>query len=302
MSLGTLKGAVPWWAKIGLKLMLSRLPVQYGGWRRLGLFVHGAMDDPTYAYSVFRSHFDRCKDLLPGTAFSCMEVGPGDSLCTAVAARAHGASSVVFVDTGHFARDDIAPYRAMVNHLQSRELASLDLSGCTSLCDVLELCRATYLTQGLRSMRTLPSQSVDWVWSQAVLEHVRASEFLPFMREMRRVMKPGAIASHRVDLRDHLAGALNNLRLHQSLWERDWFANAGFYTNRIRFSGMLEHFNETGFDVEVVGVDRWPALPTARESMAEEFRNISDDDLLVQGFDVLLRPTPMSDVTSETLQ
>jgi hypothetical protein len=109
------------------------------------------------------------------------------------------------------------------------------------------------------------------------------------MKEVRRILAPGGVCSHRVDLKDHLGGALNNMRVSSRQWEKDWMANSGFYTNRLRFSEMLNLFREAGFQCEVLRVERWGVPPLERRSMAAEFRQLSDDDLLVQGFDVLLR-------------
>jgi hypothetical protein len=67
-------------------------------------------------------------------------------------------------------------------------------------------------------------------------------------------------------------------------------AKSGFYTNRIRFSEMIGLFRDAGFNVELTRVSRWEELPTRKAAMAPEFRGFQDDDLLVQGFDVLLRP------------
>ena len=67
-------------------------------------------------------------------------------------------------------------------------------------------------------------------------------------------------------------------------------ADSGFYTNRIRYSDMLDRFANAGFQVEVVGADRWDRLPTSKRSMAKEFRSLPDHELCVSGFDVLLRP------------
>ncbi len=33
--------AVPWWAKIGSKLVLARLPIPYALWRGIGIFRYG---------------------------------------------------------------------------------------------------------------------------------------------------------------------------------------------------------------------------------------------------------------------
>ena len=49
----------PWWVRIAAKLILSRLPVSYRSFARLGLFRHGRMHDPSYALGTFSRHFDR---------------------------------------------------------------------------------------------------------------------------------------------------------------------------------------------------------------------------------------------------
>jgi len=75
------------------------------------------------------------------------------------------------------------------------------------------------------------------------------------------------------------------------LWESEFMARSGFYTNRIRYREFLELFKRAGFDVEVKRVLRWDRLPTPRNKLNEAFRSLPDDELLVYGFDVVLRPT-----------
>jgi SAM-dependent methyltransferase len=135
---------------------------------------------------------------------------------------------------------------------------------------------------------------VDFIMSQAVLEHVRRREFVDVVQHLRRVLRPDGVCSHRVDLKDHLSDALNNLRFSERVWESTFMAGSGFYTNRIRYSEMLQLFRRAAFDVEVVNVDRWARLPTPRGRLSEPFRHLSDEDLRVSGFDVVLRPAPGS--------
>ena len=78
-------------------------------------------------------------------------------------------------------------------------------------------------------------------------------------------------------------------RISSALWEQDWFANSGFYTNRIAFQEMLNAFEAVGFSVDVVQVDRWEALPTSIARMAPEFRDLDAAALLISGFDVVLK-------------
>jgi predicted SAM-dependent methyltransferase len=132
--------------------------------------------------------------------------------------------------------------------------------------------------------------TVDLVFSQAVLEHVRRHELAPTLRETFRLLKPEGLASHEVDLKDHLGGALNNLRFSERLWEADWMARSGFYTNRVQFNEICKIFDRSGFDVELVKMECFRALPTPRQKLSGCFRSLPDDDLLVSSFHALLRP------------
>ncbi len=286
-----MKRWVPWYAKIAAKLVLSRLPLGYAFWRKINLFVHGSMHEPGYAHKVYRLHFDRSPFARKHSGFVALEVGPGDSLLSAIVAKAYGARACYLIDSGAFAIEDMAPYQATGNYVRSLDLSPPDLSDVSDVKGVLAKCDAVYKTQGLSSIREVPSGSVDFIWSQAVLEHIRRREFLDFMRELRRVLRPDGVCSHRVDLRDHLGGALNNLRFSPRQWESDWMASSGFYTNRIRYGEMIDLFGKAGFGVEVLGVDRWKRLPTPRRAFDVLFRSSPDEDLLVSGFDVLLHPT-----------
>jgi Methyltransferase domain len=279
---------LPWWLKMVSKGVLTRLPVPYGFWRRLNVFRHGAMDDLGYADRVVTAHLGRADgNLEPG--FTALEIGPGDSLLAAVCARAAGAGRTFLIDVSPYAVRDVEPYRDLARRLVERGLPAPALDGVRSLDEVLDRCGAVYLTAGVDSMAALPSQSVDVSWSQAVLEHFRRSELEPLARELFRVHRSGTASSHRIDLRDHLANALNNLRFSERRWEGSLFANSGFYTNRLRCHHFLGLFEQSGFDTEVVSLDRWPTMPTPRHRMVEPYRSLPDDELTIAGFDVVLR-------------
>lgn len=291
MSLAWLKQAVPWPAKIAVKLVLSRLPGGTAAWRRAGLFRHGAMDDPAYAYSVFRAHLDRAGLVDLPQGFTCLELGPGESLFSAVTAKAMGAARTYLVDSGANAVAEPQAYKAMAAYLVEQGLCAPPVTATGNVDDMLRVCDAVYLTGGLSSLTNIPDRSVDLIWSQAVLEHIRRADFFATMRALRRIIKPDGVCSHRVDLRDHLSNALNNLRFSERLWESDVFASSGFYTNRITHTEMLSLFRGAGFAVDVRHVERWPALPTPRRRLAAPFRALPDSELCISGFDVLLRPT-----------
>jgi SAM-dependent methyltransferase len=278
---------IPWWGKIATKIMLSRLPLGYEFWKKFGLFELGAMEQPEYAYKVFKRLFDRAK---PNPGFVSLELGPGDSLFSALVAKAFGGSASYLVDNGDYALKDIQLYKNMADYLVQEGLLAPDIQKLNSIEEVLACCHAHYLTSGLSSLRTIPDQSVDFIWSHAVLEHVRPGDFLDIQTELRRIIHPNGICSHQVDLKDHLSNALNNLRFSERIWESDFMARSGFYTNRIRYSKMLHLFQKAGFDVEVIEVNRWKELPTPRARLSQEFTQFSDEELCISDFSVLLKP------------
>lgn len=279
---------VPWWVKFGGKIALSRLPIPYRFWKRLGLFEHGANEDPDYAVSVGRAHF--AKAGLEGRApgFTALELGPGDSLAGAFVMHALGAARTYMVDAGNFVSADPLVYQALAQRLELPEVARL---AGESVDGALAAVGGVYLTDGLASLRTIPDASVDFVWSQAVLEHVRRAEFGETMRELRRILRPDGSSSHCIDFTDHLGGRLNNLRFKPALWESPLIGSAGFYTNRLRFADMQRLFAEAGLAAEVYELKRWDSLPTPLERMQPEFRAYGDD-LLVSLARVVLRPQP----------
>lgn len=281
---------MPWYAKIAAKLILARLPIRYDKWRELSLFRHGKMDEPQYVYDVFLAHSTRAGIPARERGFTSLELGPGDSLCSALVARALGGGRTYLVDVGRFAREDMSLYREMGRFLSAQGFDVPDLSRVESVDEMLRLCNAIYLTDGLRSLAAIPSGSVDFVFSHAVLEHVRRADFLATQQQIRRVLHPEGACSHHVDLRDHLGGGLNNLRFSETLWESQFMASSGFYTNRIRYAEMLQLFTEAGFEPEPIARNRWDRLPLPVSKMDRAFHQCGEEDLTVFGFDVILRP------------
>lgn len=130
---------------------------------------------------------------------------------------------------------------------------------------------------------------MDFCFSNAVLEHVPKRHFALVAAELFRILNRNGICLHRVDLKDHLGGGLNSLRFSDATWKGKLFRSSGFYTNRIRFGEMLTLFERAGFEYRLPRVIRWEKLPTPRVKLNASFRRLPDEDLLVSGFDVVLR-------------
>ncbi len=149
----------PWRLKMAAKLMLSRLPVQYETWRRISFFRHGAMDDADYAIAVFDRHFANAGPAgRPG--FVAFELGPGDSVASALIARAFGASETYLVDVGPFAKRDIGPYLALADKLRDRGLDPIPVRYDDTIEDLPARCGGRYLTDGMYSLPARDSSCI----------------------------------------------------------------------------------------------------------------------------------------------
>ena len=272
---------------MGAKIVLARLPVSYSRWRAVGAFRHGAMLDAEYAISVFRRHVDQVAGGWSRGA-TLLELGPGDSLATAVIAAGHGAGRVWLVDAGAFAAEAIEPYNALARRLTTLGF-TVPGAPYATVSEMLRRTNAEYLTGGLSSLAKIPDRTVQFSFSQAVLEHVSLGEFDATIAALFRVHEPGSHTSHRVDLQDHLAHSLNSLRFSRAAWESRLLSSSGFYTNRLRAPHVLAAFERAGFELESQQHERWPALPLPRARLHAEFASIADDDLRVKGIDLLAR-------------
>lgn len=288
MIVGAIKRSLPWQAKIFAKMALSRLPMSYGFWSRLGLFRHGDMDDCSYAWGVLQKH---AASMRGAKAWCGLELGPGDGLLSALLAPAALSSGLTLLDVGDYAHKEIKRYQAQVKRFMDAnpDVALPDYSVATDVETMLAIAKGRYLCGGVGSLRLLEQKSFDLIFSQAVFEHIRKVEFPQMMRQCHRLLKPNGIMSHVIDFGDHLGGGLNNMRISSNLWERPWFAaRSGFYTNRLRLSEIVKICEGVGFMVEVQSTVRWTESPIKRTLLAQEFRCLSEEDLCVSGAHLIM--------------
>ncbi|HYO09346.1 MAG TPA: class I SAM-dependent methyltransferase [Tepidisphaeraceae bacterium] len=283
--------AAPWWAKGALKLVLAKVPLGYSLLHKLALARHGGMENPAWALDAFLRHYDNADFARKAAGgFTVLELGPGDSLFNAIIARAYGAASTTLLDVGPFANTDLRLYRQMADHLRGKGLDAPDLSAAQSIGDVLGACNARYETRGIASLRELPSESFDFVFSNGVIQSVWRDEVPETLRHLRRVVRPDGTTVHSIDLRDTMGQSLNHLRFSEKRWESDWFRKAGFYTNRLRVSEIVRLGREAGFEPDLDEVNRWPQIPVARRKLDAAYQSAPDEDLLVATIRIILRP------------
>jgi len=128
-------------------------------------------------------------------------------------------------------------------------------------------------------MRILKDKSVDYIFSHSVMEHIRKSDIDELINEMYRVLADDGLISHNINYKDHLEESLNNLRFSEKIWESDFFAKSGFYTNRIPAVEMHKKFTRKGFKILIENFGSWPKLPIKRKYIHRDFNLFTDKDL-----------------------
>lgn len=286
-----IKEIFPWWLKILLKLIFARMPFGYNFWRRIGLFRHGRMDNLEYAEKTFHEYFS-VAGINPNEmkGKTLLELGPGDTIIMALIASSYGIKTVL-LDVDNFAVNDVSLYKSLAQDLLIKGYAVPALDDVRSLDDILNICEARYLTNGLNDLSQVKDNTVDMIVSQAVLEHILKSEFSEMMYHCRRILTFDGTCVHEVDLKDHLSRSLNNLRFKETIWESTLFTTSGFYTNRLQLVKILDVLRIAGFSSTVVRSKTWgDTLPISKKYLAAPFKSMSEDELNISEFVVLLKP------------
>jgi SAM-dependent methyltransferase len=103
----------------------------------------------------------------------------------------------------------------------------------------------------------LADQSVDFVVSNNTLEHIPTEVIPGILRSFHRVLRPGGLMSHHIDMADHYSyfdsriSPWHFLRYSPGQWE--WIENRLQSQNRLRVSHFHQMMEEAGF--EIVRID-----------------------------------------------
>lgn len=209
---------------------------------------------------------------LAGKRVLELGVGRTPEICAAMllagAAEAHGVDVRLRLDGAACGRR----YEALAARLAGGDggafLASVGSDGATLArraanlgCGAWPLRFDSYAGERL----PLPDAAVDVVLSKSVLEHVRRRAVRPLLADLRRVLRPGGVMVHIVDLRDHMhidgddevhGDWLDALRYSEPLF-RAMFANRSTYINRLRLGEWRSALAQAGFAVEVEQLKRF---------------------------------------------
>tara|TARA_A100001015_G_C15036810_1_gene736833 strand:+ start:642 stop:1487 length:846 start_codon:yes stop_codon:yes gene_type:complete len=269
-----------WLLKIILKIIFSRLNIKYSYWKKFRIFRHGQMENFGYSRKIFEGHFRDMNKVNKIDNPIIMEIGPGDSLFSMIYSRKYSNEKFYFLDVNDFASKDLNLYLKLQKKLDNENYFPKKIkSQIQSFDDLLKNYNAKYLIKGLQSLRKIDDNSIDYIFSHSVIEHIRKYEINNFIEEIYRILKPNGVISHNINYKDHLGESLNNLRFSEQIWESNLFAKSGFYTNRIPAVEMHKNFQKCGFNLVEEDFGRWDKLPILRSSLSKEFRKYTNDEL-----------------------
>lgn len=296
-----------WILKIFFKLIISRINLLRKLFEIFGFFKLGKMDSFKYSNKIFKLHLNQyIKSISPETEFlsnkskltpvnatlyltnmekSCkgkvmLEIGPGNSIVSALFGYGSGFRKIYLIDVGNFATKNLNFYRTFASSLKREGLSVPNIDNAKSLEEILDSCNAKYLTNGLESLKDIETKSVDFVFSHSVIEHIRKRELLETIIQLRRIMKKDGIASHSIDFQDHLSNSQNHLRFSERIWESELFYNSGFYTNRVQAIELHKIFENNGFEIINENFGKWEYYPISRNSLNKSFKKFSKQQLL----------------------
>ena len=269
-----------WAIKIILKIIFSRLNIPYSLWKKFNIFKHGQMESFEYSRKIFEGHFRDMSKVNKINNPVIMEIGPGDSLFSMIYSRKYSEEKFYFLDVNDFASKDLNLYYKLQENLEKENYFSKKIkSQIKSFDELLKIYNAKYLISGIESLKKIEDESIDYIFSHSVMEHIRKYELNDLIKEMYRILKPNGVISHNINYKDHLDESLNNLRFSERLWESKQFANSGFYTNRIPAVEMHQYFKKNGFNIVEEAFGKWVKLPISRNALSKEFRKFSNEEL-----------------------
>ncbi len=245
------------------------------------------------------------------TGKTLFELGTGRTVNTPLAWYLCGAAKVVTVDLNPYLKEELV--LASLAHIRDHASEVKALFGtrsadpifrarfqqlltvASSLPAVLTLAGIDYRAPiDARQTPLLPG-SVDCYCSTNVVEHIPPAHLRGIFIEARRLLKPGGVVCHYVDLRDHFYTTdpsitmVNFLQFTDNEWHR-LAGNRFMYHNRLRAHEYLRLFHDVGFQPILLEQETDAAsLQALKRGMKldERFRGQPPEELSVVGMGVV---------------
>ena len=143
------------------------------------------------------------------------------------------------------------------------------------------------LIQDVFETHPFPEESVDLIYSFAVLEHV--VDIGPILKKMHAILRKDGIMIHMIDLREHHTHirvvpdkntSVDFLKYSKAEWEEIYPPGSEHHINRLRASDFERCFHECGFEiVDFSAIQRMNLTESIYAEIHPEFHRYSLDDL-----------------------
>lgn len=274
----------------------------------------GGTDQSRYCYSIWLRHLINWNTVHKHMPEKVAELGPGDSLGIGLSALLTGVEQVHFLDvvkywdakrnTNVFEKlielfknrasipdnteypeitpemDNYAfPSNILTEEILTKSLADERLAAIKKEILNIDNPENKYIKCDIPwySDDIVEAETIDFIYSQAVLEHVEDLENT--YAAIKKWLKPKGLTSHSIDFRSH--GITKSWNGHWTFGDFEWFIVKGgksFLINREPYSKQLELHKKYGFKVLI----NKPVLKENnfnRNQLSDRFRNLSESDL-----------------------
>lgn len=280
------------------KNMIAGIPLVRHYKERVSRQRFKSLEDIYRPIRLFKDLISRSQGRLDITDKVVLEVGPGNSMGMGLLFLAYGAKKVYLVDRfKHIFWDD---YDGIYYKNFLSEISNQDVPNRSVVKEALRIkngkiiLNPDLLEYHLADATRIPleNSSVDFLFSNAVLEHVRHIELA--VQEFARVTKDGGFNIHEVDLRDHFFSKEPLRLLSYSGWLWDFMTcNRPGYSNRLRYSDYCKMFESNKFVIERLLYTRSiEQTQVTSLKLSSKFKKCPLEELSILAFWMLLKRKP----------
>jgi ubiquinone/menaquinone biosynthesis C-methylase UbiE len=220
-----------------------------------------------------------------------LELGPGGSLGFGILALKNGASKYYAIDENSHSFFNKPEFDIYMQLIENEEIGKQIFIERADKKFSYNKNRIDFLEIGQTSLLPLPDDSIDVIYSCAVLEHVHDLDSL--FSEMHRVLRKGGIMNHEIDLRDHIFSQkkLFFLLIPEKIF-RFLFGKTGAYVNRKRASYYEKLVKK--LNLEVLNITD-TVLKNEKE-LKKYLKEFSLEDLKTQTINLTLKKDEIRDI------
>ncbi len=248
-------------------------------------------ENPAHYIKFFYNMIDKL-DIDSFENKTLLEVGAGQYLLNAFLEYQMGSEKVFLIDiddlahSNRLAKDYVSPYIDLMD--EKRKKRNLPVINTNeTIISQLKKINAEYMTEGSDSYKKIEDKSIDIIYSNTVLQHIRRNIFDYTISEMARVLKPGGIMYHSVDLKDMLGGKKRHLEVSTEVWENDNHYAMACYTNRLQCNEMCNIFEKNGFIIRELERDFFHHKPVEK-LLCDQYKYIEDEELYTERFRIII--------------